>query len=315
MALNTIYPNGTATIDIPATESIAISNYGGGIAKIFYLVTNTNQPDAFQFQQTLENSGVVLGAFANGQTVKIEAGRSTVIYDVGASPDTGIGDADTLGGQLPSYYTNASNISSGTLAAARLPATYALDSAVVHNTGAESVSGKKTWNSSQSHANGAVIYIQQADTTEKSAIYMTAADYVWLGSSTNPMRHNFSSLLATLAAAPTAKTTDATLTTGEIEPGIITVNNGAAGTTTLTLPLASAMDSGFAYVGDGYGINFSVINISTVAAEDCTIATNTGWTSVGSMVVESNDNDRANSTGQFRARKTGTAAWTLYRIS
>lgn len=104
MALTTIQPNGVNEITIPATESIAISNYGGGIASIYYLIENANRPDAWQLQQTLENAGVVLGAFAAGKTVKIEAGRSTVVYDVGASPDTGIGDADTLGGLAPTQF-------------------------------------------------------------------------------------------------------------------------------------------------------------------------------------------------------------------
>ena len=141
MALTTIYPNGTSTVNVPATESIAISNYGGGIASIYYLVENANRPDAFQLQQTLENAGVVLGAFATGKTVKIEAGGSTVVFDVGASPDTGIGNADTLGGELPSYYTNASNISSGTLAEARLPSNTANLNGTQTFTGDKSFSG------------------------------------------------------------------------------------------------------------------------------------------------------------------------------
>lgn len=37
MALATIYPNGVNEITIPATESIAISNFGGGIAKSLML--------------------------------------------------------------------------------------------------------------------------------------------------------------------------------------------------------------------------------------------------------------------------------------
>ncbi len=110
MALTTIYPKGVAEITIPATESIAISNYGGGIASIYYLIQNSNRPAAWQLQQTLENSGVVLGAFASGKNVKIEAGNSTIVYDVGASPDTGIGDADTLGGNPPSYYAVDSDV-------------------------------------------------------------------------------------------------------------------------------------------------------------------------------------------------------------
>jgi len=127
MANQTIYPQGTNDITVPAAYSIAISNFGGGIAKIYYLIKAANAPPAFQFQQTLENSSVTLGAFSTETVVRIEAGGSKVIYDVGSSPDTGIGNADTLGGNAPAYYTNASNLSSGTIADARLPDTITSD--------------------------------------------------------------------------------------------------------------------------------------------------------------------------------------------
>ena len=129
MAISTIYQNGVNEVVVPATQSIAISNFGGGIASIYYLIGNANRPPAYQLQQTLNNSSVVLGAFADGMTIKIEAGASIVRYDVGASPDTGIGDADTLGGELPSYYTNATNVSSGTLDDARLSSNIPLKNA------------------------------------------------------------------------------------------------------------------------------------------------------------------------------------------
>jgi outer membrane lipoprotein SlyB len=104
MANETIFPQGTAKITVPATESIAISNFGGGIAKIYYLIEDANRPDAYQFQQNLNDSSVTLGAFSVSTTVKIEAGNSKVIYSVGAAPDTGVGDADTLGGLLPTQF-------------------------------------------------------------------------------------------------------------------------------------------------------------------------------------------------------------------
>lgn len=115
--------------------------------------------------------------------------------------------------------------------------------------------------------------------------------------------------------APTSKTTSTTLTAAELATRIIKVNNGAAGTTTLTLPTAANTDTQFSTLATGYAFEFTVINNSTVAAEDATIATNTGWTLDGNMVIESNDSDRARSSGTFRARKTGTAAYTLFRIS
>lgn len=116
-------------------------------------------------------------------------------------------------------------------------------------------------------------------------------------------------------AAPAAKTVSATLTTAELLSGIITVNEGAGGASALTLPLAADLDAALPWAGVNYAFEISLINISTVAAEDATMTTNTGWTLVGEMTVESNDADRARSAGLFLARKTATGAWTLYRIS
>lgn len=115
--------------------------------------------------------------------------------------------------------------------------------------------------------------------------------------------------------APTAKTTSATLTAAEVLAGIITVNQGAGATSSLTLPLATDLDTAMPDAAAGDAYDFSLINISTVAAEDADILTNTGWTLVGSMAVQSNAAITDKSAGRFRARKTGAGAWTLYRLS
>ena len=107
MANKTIYLNGSLDVTVPATESIAISNFGGGIAKIYYLIEDANRPAAWQFQQTLENSSVVLGAFTNETIVRIEANNSNVVYDIGTAPDTGIGNADTVGGLAPTQFVRS----------------------------------------------------------------------------------------------------------------------------------------------------------------------------------------------------------------
>lgn len=49
---------------------------------------------------------------------------------VTAEESTNSGNADNLGGQPPSYYRDASNINTGTLADARIPATIARDTEV-----------------------------------------------------------------------------------------------------------------------------------------------------------------------------------------
>ncbi len=115
--------------------------------------------------------------------------------------------------------------------------------------------------------------------------------------------------------AATAKTTSTTLTAAELLTGIITVNQGGGAVSTLTLPLATGMDTALAASAANDAFDFSLINISTVAAEDAVIATNTGWTIVGNLDVASNAAATDKSAGRFRARKTATGAWTLYRLS
>lgn len=121
-------------------------------------------------------------------------------------------------------------------------------------------------------------------------------------------------------AAEAAKTTSTTLTAAEIMAGIITGNQGAAGAATYTLPLATALETALLAVHPGLqnddSFDFHVINISTVAAEDITIATNTGWTLVGSMlVIEQAAGNPGGSNGMFRVRRTAANTYTLYRIA
>ena len=118
-------------------------------------------------------------------------------------------------------------------------------------------------------------------------------------------------------AAPAAKTTSATLTAAELLTGIITGNQGAAGAATYTLPLATDFETALLALAGDLKVNdscdFSVINISTNAAETVTIATNTGWTLVGDVTMAAVAvGDQ--SSGMFRARRTAANTYTLYRI-
>lgn len=121
--------------------------------------------------------------------------------------------------------------------------------------------------------------------------------------------------------APTALTGAAnTISAAGMIAGLITVNGGNAGAVTSTLATGTLLDAaltekfGSALPAD-YAIEFSIINISTVAAEDATVTTATGWTLVGNMTVASNDAVGTVSFGRFRARKTAANTFTLYRIA
>ena len=115
--------------------------------------------------------------------------------------------------------------------------------------------------------------------------------------------------------APVALTVTATLTAAQLAVGLLTANQGGAATATYTLPTGTLMDAAFGNCRVDTAFDFSLINISTVAAEDVTVAAGTGFTVVGNMVVASNAAATDQSTAHFRARKTGVATWVLYRIA
>ena len=110
-------------------------------------------------------------------------------------------------------------------------------------------------------------------------------------------------------------TTSATVTVAALLGGMITANQGAAGAATYTLPtgtvLAAALPSGFT-AGDS--IDFTITNISTTAAEDVTLAGDTGMTAVGNLFIPSNDGTGSISFGTFRILNTGANAFSFYRI-
>lgn len=120
-------------------------------------------------------------------------------------------------------------------------------------------------------------------------------------------------------AAPAAKTTAVTLTAAEIMVGLITANQGGAAAANYTLPLASALETALLLVHPGLAnddsFDFALVNISTVAAEDITVVTNTGMTLVGSMVVASNAAATDISSATFRVRRTGANAYSVYRLT
>ena len=106
--------------------------------------------------------------------------------------------------------------------------------------------------------------------------------------------------------APTALTAAATATAAQLANGLFTFN-GTAGN--LTLPTVADLE---AEISSATKVNaafdFYVINIDATT-DDVTVATATGWTLVGNMVVTEA------TSGHFRARKTGDGTWTAYRVA
>lgn len=116
--------------------------------------------------------------------------------------------------------------------------------------------------------------------------------------------------------APAAKTVSGVLTPADLLAKIITVNQGAGAASAQQLPLAADLDAALPQAVTNSSFDFSVINTSTVDAEDASVTTNTGWSLVGSMDIQAHSSLAAQgSSARFRARKTGAGAWTLYRIA
>ncbi len=108
-------------------------------------------------------------------------------------------------------------------------------------------------------------------------------------------------------AAPTAVAAAATATAAQLANGLF-VFNGAAGN--LTLPTVADLETGIPSAQKvNAAFDFFVINIDASGSDTITVAIGTGWTLVGAGAVA------VNTSGHFRARKTGDGTWTCYRIS
>ncbi len=104
--------------------------------------------------------------------------------------------------------------------------------------------------------------------------------------------------------AQASKAAAATLTTAELEAGIIQYTGALA---TLTLPTGTDIETVTPNVFPvDMAFDLSVINTGTGVA---TLGTNTGLTLVGSMAVANG------ASGLFRVRKTAVNTYTVYRIS
>ena len=106
---------------------------------------------------------------------------------------------------------------------------------------------------------------------------------------------------------PTALTAGATVTAAQLVSGLFTFN-GTAGN--MVLPTVALLEAELPSVQKpNVAFDFYVINIDAAGSDAITVAVGAGWTLVGAGAVA------VNTSGHFRARKTGDGAWTCYRIS
>ena len=114
-------------------------------------------------------------------------------------------------------------------------------------------------------------------------------------------------------STPATATVTATLTTTQLLNGII-LGTPTTTAAAYTLPLATDLDAVVSSAKVGSSFEFVVINTNGSGAGVITITTNTGWSigtsgSQGLMTVTT-----AGTAQNYRAVKTGDAAWSLYRV-
>ena len=108
----------------------------------------------------------------------------------------------------------------------------------------------------------------------------------------------------------------ATLTAAQVVGGLILGSPGASAAA-YTLPTVADLEAQLpAVVKVGASFDFSIINVDGSSSGVITVTTNTGWSigtsgSQGLMTIAA----VAGTTQRYRARKTGTGSWALYRIS
>ena len=106
----------------------------------------------------------------------------------------------------------------------------------------------------------------------------------------------------------------ATLTAAQLATRIILGSPGSSAAA-YTLPTAALTDAAFPSMPNNSSFDFTVINVDGSSSGVITMTAGTGWTvgtsgSQGLMTVAAT----AGTSISFRARKTGDATWSLYRI-
>ena len=111
------------------------------------------------------------------------------------------------------------------------------------------------------------------------------------------------------AAAPQTATSTATLTAAQVTGGVL-VANPSTSAATYTLPTAAAIDAVVTSAKVGSTFELSIVNTGT-SSGTVTLSMGTGITDGGNAAVAV----AVTSSALFVFRKTGDAAWTVYKAA
>lgn len=121
---------------------------------------------------------------------------------------------------------------------------------------------------------------------------------------------NVNEVVMGVQPAPATATSTATLTIAQLVTGIVLGSPGGTAAS-YTLPTVALTEALLVNAKTDSSFDFSICNVDGSGTGVITVVAGTGWTLVGLATVAAT----AGTTGRFRARKTGAAAWSLYRLA
>lgn len=125
---------------------------------------------------------------------------------------------------------------------------------------------------------------------------------------------NLNEVLLGFNAAPQTATATATLTVTQIINGFL-VGSPSTTAASYTLPTAALIDATLTNAKVGSTFDLTIINLGTSTGL-ITVVVGTGITAVGNLVVAiTGSSAGVGGAAQFKFRKTGDAAYTVYRVA
>ena len=125
---------------------------------------------------------------------------------------------------------------------------------------------------------------------------------------------NVNEIIMGVQGAPQTATATATLTVAQVTGGIL-VGSPSTTAASYTLPTATLIDAAFTNAKVNSTFELRVINLGTSTGL-ITVVVGTGITAVGNLVVAITGSAAGvGGAAQFLFRKTGDAAYTVYRVA
>jgi len=125
---------------------------------------------------------------------------------------------------------------------------------------------------------------------------------------------NTNEIVMGVQAAPQTATTTATLTAAQVTGGLL-VGTAGTGAVSYTMPTAAAIDAVFTNAKVNSTFDLKVVNLGTSLGV-ITMVVGTGITAVGNLLIAiTGSTAGVGGAAQFLFRKTGDAAYTVYRIA